>query len=250
LQRRPDLLESEQLYKRQNALIGVATAMRFPSISLTGLLGVGSTEMSSIITNGLGWGAGASLLSPLFDWGKNARRVDIERARAQQYLLSYEKNVLLAFSDVDNSLTEIVTYKDELIAYKFMLDAAKNASKLSYERYYQGVTSYLEVIFNQQKEFEAELQYSRNYQDLLISYVNLYQALGGGWISPEELDKYAVQVANEQDVDVNSIDKDALIYSGQVVDYYLTPEQEKVRKEQLKAQRKLERAENKAQKND
>ena len=249
LQRRPDLLESEQLYKRQNALIGVATAMRFPSISLTGLLGVGSTEMSSIITNGLGWGAGASLLSPIFDWGKNARRVDIERARAQQYLLSYEKSVILAFSDVDNSLTEIDTYKEELTAYKFMLDAAKNASKLSYERYYQGVTSYLEVIFNQQKEFEAELQYSKNYEELLVSYVNLYQALGGGWISNEELDKYAAQVANEQGVDVSTIDKDALIYSGQVVDYYLTPAQEKARKEQQKAQRKLERELKKEAKN-
>lgn len=245
LQRRPDLLQSEQLYKRQNALIGVATAMRFPSISLTGLLGVGSTEMSSLITNGLGWGVGAGLLSPLFEWGKNTKRVEIERERAKQYLLSYEKNVLLAFGDVDNALAEISTYKDELIAYKLMLDAAKNASKLSYERYYQGVTSFLEVIFNQQKEFEAELQYAKNYQDLLISYVNLYQALGGGWISEDELEKYAEQVANERGVDVNTIDKNTLIYNGQVVDYYLTPEQEQLRKEQIKAQRKLEREQRK-----
>ena len=197
LQRRPDLLQSEQLYKQQNALIGVATAMRFPSISLTGVLGVGSSEMSNLLTNGVGWGAGASLLSPLFEWGKNARRVDIERERAKQYLLSYEKNVLSAFRDVNNSLVEISSFKEELLAYKLMVAAASNASKLSYERYYQGVTSYLEVIENQRQEFEAELQYSRNYQELLISYVNLYQSLGGGWITPEEIDKYAVQVANE-----------------------------------------------------
>jgi len=177
--------------------------------------------------------------------GKNARRVDVERERAKQYLLSYEKNVLLAFSDVNNSLMDISTYKDELAAYRLMLDAAGNASKLSYERYYQGVTSYLEVIENQRQEFEAELQYSRNYQDLLISYVNLYQSLGGGWITPEEIDKYAEQVADEREVDVNTIDKDALIYQGQIVDYYLTPEQEKARKEKAKAQRKLERAQKK-----
>ena len=122
-----------------------------------------------------------------------------------------------------------------------MVAAASNASKLSYERYYQGVTSYLEVIENQRQEFEAELQYSRNYQELLISYVNLYQSLGGGWITPEEIDKYAVQVANEQGVDVSEIDKDALIYQGQIVDYYLTPEQERARKEKSKAQRKLEK---------
>lgn len=248
LQRRPDLLESEQLYKQQNALIGVATAMRFPSISLTGMLGVGSSEMSNLISNGLGWSAGASLLSPIFEWGKNARRVDIEREKANQYLLSYEKNILLAFSDVNNALTEITTYKEELEAYKTMLDAAKNASKLSYERYYQGVTSYLEVILNQQTEFDAEIQYTRNYQDLLISYVNLYQSLGGGWITPQELEKYAEQIADEQGVDVDSIDKSSLIYQGQVVDYYLTPEQEKERKEIAKAQRKLEKEQRKASK--
>ncbi|RXP44772.1 efflux transporter outer membrane subunit [Lutibacter sp. HS1-25] len=246
LQRRPDILQSEQLYKQQNALIGVATAMRFPSISLTGLLGVGSNDMSSLLNSGLGWSAGANLLSPLFEWGKNARRVDIEREKAKQYLLSYEKNILVAFSDVNNALTEISTYKDEMVAYKTMLDAAQNASKLSYERYYQGVTSYLEVILNEQTEFEAQLSYSKNYQDLLISYVNLYQALGGGWISNEELDKYAEQVAKDQGVDVSLVDKSKLVYQGQVVDYHLTPEQEKARKEFAKIQRKKEREERKS----
>lgn len=248
LQRRPDLLQSEQLLRQQNALIGVATSMRFPSISLTGLLGVGSSDISNLVSNGLGWNAGASLLSPLFEWGKNIRRVDIERERANQYLLSYEKNVLLAFSDVNNALAEITTYKDELAAYKLMVEASSNASKLSYERYYQGVTSYLEVIENQRQEFEAELKYSENYQDLLISYVNLYQALGGGWITPDEVDKYAIQVANAQGVDVNTIDKDSLFYKGQIVDFYLTPEQENVRKEIAKEQRKIEKKQRKAAK--
>ena len=156
-----------------------------------------------------------------------------------------EKTVLLAFNDVNNALTEIATYKEELAAYKLMLAAAGNASKLSYERYFQGVTSYLEVIENQRQEFEAELQYSRNYQDLLIAYVNLYQSLGGGWITEDEIEKYAAQVAKERGVDVNTIDRDSLIYQGQIVDYYLTPEQEKARKAQAKAQRKLERKANK-----
>jgi len=245
LQRRPDILESEQLYKQQNALVGVATAMRFPSISLTGLLGVGSSDISNLFSNGLGWSAGANLLSPLFEWGKNARRVDIERERAKQYMLRYEKTVLLAFNDVNNALTEIATYKEELAAYELMLAAAGNASKLSYERYYQGVTSYLEVVENQRQEFDAELRYSKNYQDLLIAYVNLYQSLGGGWIGQAEIDKYAIQVANERGVDVNTIDKNSLIYQGQIVDYYLTPEQEKVRKELAKAQRKIEKEERK-----
>ena len=63
-------------------------------IGLTGLLGVGSSDISNLFSNGLGWSAGANLLSPLFEWGKNARRVDIERERAKQYMLRYEKTVL------------------------------------------------------------------------------------------------------------------------------------------------------------
>jgi multidrug efflux system outer membrane protein len=172
LQRRPDILQSEQLYRSQNAKIGVAQAMRFPSISLTGLLGVGSNELSNILSGGLGWSAGASLLGPLFEWGKNARRVDIEREKAIQALLTYENTVLNALLEVDNSLISLSTLRQELTANNMMLVAARNASFLSRERYYQGVTSYLEVIENQRVEFDARLAYSENYQLFGLSRSN------------------------------------------------------------------------------
>lgn len=237
LQRRPDILESQEYYRAANANIGIAQAMRFPSISLTGLLGVGSTDISNLVSNGLGWSAGADLLAPLFEWGKNKKRVDMERENAYQSLLSYENTVLNAFLEVDNSLVELSTLKEELMANKAMLDAASNASRLSRERYYQGVTSYLEVIENQGVEFDARLAYSENYQRLLTSYVYLYKSLGGGWVSNEELDKYAQQLADDQGVDVSTINKDELFYSGQIVDLYLTPEEEQARKDKKKAQR-------------
>lgn len=126
-----------------------------------------------------------------------------------------------------------------------MLEAASNASFLSRERYYQGVTSYLEVIENQRVEFDARLAYSENYQRLLNAYVSLYKSLGGGWISPEEMDKYVQQKAENENIDSNEIEKDALGYTGQIVDLNLTPEQEKARKEEKKAQRKLEKAQRK-----
>ncbi len=245
LQRRPDIMQSEQLYRSQNAKIGVAQAMRFPSISLTGLLGLGSNDLSNLVSNGLGWSAGASLLGPLFEWGKNVRRVDMEREKAKQALLTYENTVLNALLEVDNSLISLSTLREELIANNMMLVAASNASFLSRERYYQGVTSYLEVIENQRVEFDARLAYSENYQRLLNAYVNLYKSLGGGWISQEEIDKYAQQVAEEENVDINEIEKDTLSYKGQIVDLHLTPEQEQARKEEKKAQRKLEKEQRK-----
>ncbi len=246
LARRPDILQSAQLYRAQNARIGVAQALRFPSISLTGLLGVGSNDLGNLLDNGLGWSAGASLLGPLFEWGKNARRVDIERELARQSLFSYENTVLNALLEVDNALIALSTLKQELHANEIKYNAASNASTLSRHRYYQGVTSYLEVIENQRQEFEAQLSYAENYQRLLNGYVSLYKALGGCWVTEEELEKYAVQLAQEQNIDVSEIDRDSLYYAGQIVDYYLTPEQEKERKEQRKALQKKEREERKA----
>jgi len=76
LARRPDVIEAAQLYRAQNARIGVAQAARFPAISLTGFVGVGSNDLSALLDNGLGWSVGASLLGPLFEWGKNVRRVE------------------------------------------------------------------------------------------------------------------------------------------------------------------------------
>ena len=245
LQRRPDILQSEQLYRSQNAKIGVAQAMRFPSISLTGLLGLGSNDLSDLVSNGLGWSAGASLLGPLFEWGKNARRVDIEREKAKQSLLGYENTVLTALMEVDNSLVELSTLREELKANNNMLNAASNASYLSRERYYQGITSYLEVIENQRQEFDAKLSYSENYQRLLNAYVSLYKALGGGWISQKEIDKYAQQIVGEENININSIDKDTLSYQGQITDLNLTPEQKQARKEKERVQRKLEKEQRK-----
>ncbi len=250
LQRRPDIMQSEQLYRSQNAKIGVAQAMRFPSISLTGLLGLGSNDLSNLVSNGLGWSAGASLLGPLFEWGKNARRVDMEREKAKQALLTYENTVLNALLEVDNSLISLSTLREELIANNMMLEAASNASFLSRERYYQGVTSYLEVIENQRVEFDARLAYSENYQRLLNAYVNLYKSLGGGWISQEEIDKYAQQVAEEENVKLNKIEKDTLSYQGQIVDLHLTPEQEQARKEEKKVQRMKEKEQRKQDRRD
>lgn len=242
LQRRPDVLQANQNYKSQNANIGVAQAMRFPSISLTGLLGLGSSELSNLVSDGLGWSVGGTLAAPLFEWGKNKKRVDIERAKAMQSLYGYENTVLNAFLEVDNSLIELSTLREELVANEAMLKAASNASYLSRERYYEGITSYLEVIENQRQEFDAKLSYSENYQRLLTSYIKLYKSLGGGWISQAEQDKYAQQLADEQEVDVSTISIDSLYYSGQVVDLVLSKEEKKARKEAAKEQRKIERA--------
>jgi multidrug efflux system outer membrane protein len=144
--RRPDILQSLYSFNAQNARIGVATAMRLPAISLTGLLGLASSEVSSITSEGGVWSAGAGLLGPLFDWSRGKERVRAEEALTQQALFSYEETVLNAFREIEDALVDIDTYRRETEAVTNKLIAAQNAKELSTERYDRGVTSYLEVL--------------------------------------------------------------------------------------------------------
>jgi multidrug efflux system outer membrane protein len=186
LERRPDIMQAEQVYRAQNARVGAAVAMRFPSISLTGLLGLASADLSSFVSNGLAWSIGGDLLGPLFHFNKNKRRADIERFRAEEMLYHYELTVLQAFREVEDALVNISTLKEELEARRGQYEAALSAEYLSQMRYDRGVTSYLEVLETQRSSFDAQLIYAEVYQDLLSAYVELYRALGGGWITPEE----------------------------------------------------------------
>ena len=185
--RRPDLQEFFYGLAAQHEQIGIATAQRLPSISLTGLFGFSSNQLNSVFTgDGIIWNVGAGLIGPLFQFGKNKRRVEIEEQRYEQTLLEYEKRVLLAFKDVDDALIQIKTYREEIKARNFQLTSANNAVRLSRARYYGGETSYLEVLESERQQFNAALEAASVFTDQLVSYVNLYKALGGGWISEEE----------------------------------------------------------------
>lgn len=186
LARRPDLQEAEQLIIAQNAFVGVAIANRFPSLSLTGVLGVASNDLSSLTSNGLAWNVAGSLTGPLFNWGQNKRRVEIEKSRLEQSYLNYEAQVLNAFREVEDALIGIENYNGEVQARRDHVTAAVNAQHLSGERYDKGVTSYLEYIESQRQAFEAQLGYVSAKRALLSSYVQLYRAMGGGWISQND----------------------------------------------------------------
>ena len=185
LENRPDITQARYLLQAQTERIGVATAMRFPAISLTGALGVASTEIGSLTTEGGVWSVGGTLLGPIIDFGKNKRRVEIEEEKTKQALYQYENTVLTAFREVEDALVEIDTYRRELTAIERQQAAAKNANELSKERYDKGVSSYLEVLDTERSLFSAELNLSELRQLYLNAFVNLYKALGGGWISEE-----------------------------------------------------------------
>jgi multidrug efflux system outer membrane protein len=190
LERRPDIMQAEFLLKAQNARIGVAEALRLPSISLTGILGGTSDELSTLTSGGAAWSISGSLLGPIFNFDQDKMRVEIEKERTKQLLYNYENTALLAFRDVEDALQEINTYKEQVSALQRKYNAANNAAALSKMRYDKGVTSFLEVLDTERELFSVELELSETNQLFLTSYVRLYKALGGGWLSAEEM-RYA-----------------------------------------------------------
>jgi len=186
LQRRPDLLETMYLLKAQTENIGIAEALRFPAITLTGTLGAASTDLAGLTSSGGFWSVGAGLLGPIYNFDKNIRRVDIEKALTKQVRYQYENTVLNAFREVEDALVGIETYKRQIAAVGSQLKAAKNANMLSNERYDKGFSSYLEVLETERSLFNVQLQYSELKQRYLNAYVDLYKALGGGWMTPAE----------------------------------------------------------------
>ena len=186
LANRPDIQQAWYEAVAQNALIGAAQANRLPSISLTGTLGLAANDFSNFDPVFPAWYAGASLLGPLFYWNQNLRQVQIERAETEAVLQAYQNQVLISLAEVEGALIDIQANEDIINSTANRTDAALNALMLSDERYKRGVTSYLEYLNSQSEAFDAQLSLANSQADLLRSYINLYRALGGGWISEEE----------------------------------------------------------------
>jgi outer membrane protein, multidrug efflux system len=182
LERRPDIQAAEFSLKAQYDRIGVAQANRFPTLSLTAALGLASPQLSSLVSsNSLYNSASAGLLGPIFAFNQNKKRVDVERQRAEQTQAIYDKTVLQAFLEVDNSLSNNNYLALELAARNKQVLAAKKALELSRQRYSFGYTSYLEVMIQENALFDAEVFESIAARERNTALVNLYKALGGGW---------------------------------------------------------------------
>jgi NodT family efflux transporter outer membrane factor (OMF) lipoprotein len=188
LQRRPDVLQSEHALHAQMARIGVAEALRWPTLGLTGALGVESGELSDLTSGDAAfWSVGANLFGPIFEFGKNKRRVEVERARTEQAVLAYEATVLDAFREVEDALVDLRTWRAEYEARARQMGSARAAAALSRARYDGGVTSYLEVLDTERSLFQAELAAAATRQEAFSALIRLYKALGGGWqAEPEE----------------------------------------------------------------
>jgi multidrug efflux system outer membrane protein len=182
LERRPDVRAAEELLASYNARIGSAKALLYPSISLTGAFGWESTELGDLLESpAQSWSIGANLLQPIFNAGQNQRVVDVAESQQRQALYGYERTVLLAFREVEDSLVGLRqsalrrgSEGERVVAERKVLDLAEL-------RYRGGVAAYLEVLDAQRSLFDAELEESSAKRDELVNFIQLYKALGGGW---------------------------------------------------------------------
>ena len=182
ISQRPDVNAAEQSFQAQVARIGVAEALRYPSINLMAALGLYSQDLSGLFTtNAISNVLNASLTGPLFQFGRNKKRVEIERQRSEQLLLMYEQSVLEAFKDVQDGLISIETYKRERENLEHLVYTSRKTYDLSFARYEAGYSSYLELLDAERMLFESENRASVARREQLIALVHLYRALGGGW---------------------------------------------------------------------
>lgn len=185
LQRRPDIQQAEQALAAATARIGVAKAERFPKVSLTGLVGVADPHLSSLFTDRSSFGvAGAGLTTPLLNSQALGFQQDAAEALAKQSLAQYEQTVLTAFREVEDALVAVRTAREQNAAQQQQVNALQSALRLAELRYKGGLANYLDVLVARRSLFEAELAMTGSRRLHLVSVVQLYKALGGGW-SPE-----------------------------------------------------------------
>ncbi|MGD9852836.1 MAG: efflux transporter outer membrane subunit [Nitrospirales bacterium] len=185
LQRRPDILQAEQALVAATARIGATKAARFPRLSITGLLGVASPQLSNLLDGGNEFGkAGLGLAGPIL----NAETLGFEQqaveAQAKQVLAQYEQTILVAFQEVEDALVAVRTVGTQRKAQEDQVTALRSALHLASLRYKGGITSYIDVLIAKRNLFDAELALTDTHRLHLVSVVQLYKALGGGW-SPE-----------------------------------------------------------------
>lgn len=182
LQRRPDIVQVEQELTAANARIGVAKAERFPKITITGILGVSSPQLSRFIADETAFGAvGPGLAGPLLNAQILGFQQEAAEAQTRQALAQYEQAILVAFREVEDALVAVRTAREQREAQVQQVDALRSALHLANLRYKGGLANYLDVLVAQRNLFEAEVALTGTHRLHLVSIVQLYKALGGGW---------------------------------------------------------------------
>jgi outer membrane protein, multidrug efflux system len=182
LERRPDIRAAEQDLMAANAIIGVAKAAYFPQITLTGFLGSQSGQLASLFKGPTkAWQFVPQVTQPIFTAGRIKSNVALARAQEQIALIQYEKVIQTAFREVSDALVEYRKIKESRMQQELLVSTLQDRRRLAYMRYRGGVDTLLSALDADRDLFDAELSLAQTRRDELLSLVQLYRALGGGW---------------------------------------------------------------------
>ena len=187
LQRRPDILQAEEVMIGANAEIGVAMANYFPRIGLSALFGGQAGDINDIFKANFGiWSLGAGLTGPIFQGGRLKGQVHAQQAFWDETMAHYRNTVVVAFQETSDALIARQTLVGQRAALESQIASLREAVSLSMDRYNNGRASYFEVLEAEQLLFPSEDALAQTQRDQLVAVVSLYKALGGGWNLKDE----------------------------------------------------------------
>jgi multidrug efflux system outer membrane protein len=188
LERRPDILQAEQNLVAANANIGVAKSLYYPSLSLTGALGSVSAALGDFLSGpAAAWSVAAGLAGPIFTFGNIEGQVQSAQAFEREALASYQQTVINAFRETNDALVGTIKKREESQAQTRRVAALREYARLSRRKFDNGYASYLEVLYAENELFTAELAAVQSQADSYTQLVNIYKAVGGGWVDEAAL---------------------------------------------------------------
>ena len=189
LEQRPDIIAAEQALVAANARIGVAKALYYPSISLTGALGIATIHSDKIFNDDSGtWGIGGDLLAPIFTFGNIEGQVMTAEAAQREALYNYRQAIISGFREVEDALITTTKGRESLNFKERRVKALATYANLAKEQYDAGTTSYLQVLDANRSLFSSQLDYVESQTAVLASLVDVYRAMGGGWLELADLE--------------------------------------------------------------
>jgi NodT family efflux transporter outer membrane factor (OMF) lipoprotein len=182
LERRPDIQAAEQILVATNANIGVAKAAYFPAITLTGEFGYQSTALSNLFSGARRiWSFIPQLTQPIFTAGRIPSQVEFAEAQQRSALAQYQNAIQAAFRDVSDALIRYQKVREVRAQRELLVTALQDRKRIAYLRYRGGVDTMLNALNSDQDLFAAELSLAQARRDEMLSLVQVFKALGGGW---------------------------------------------------------------------
>jgi multidrug efflux system outer membrane protein len=202
LEKRPDIAQAEQNLIAANALIGVARAEYYPRISLTGLAGVASGDLSNLFEkDSLVWSIGGDAIGAIFTGGRISAGVKQSEAYYRELLYKYQQSILTALREVEDALVTTRKAREKLQAQERRIKALSDYASLARLRYDNGYASYIEVLDAERSLFDSELSAVRTQSEVIVGLINTYKSMGGGWIAMAEETANRVDFPSQEEND-------------------------------------------------